>query len=63
MGGGATMKGFAELAQKNLQTPVTLGDPFSKVQATPFLTEDLRRNGPEFSVALGLALRKLQDLG
>lgn len=62
MGGGATMKGFVELAQKNLETPVALGDPFSKVQAPAFLTEVLRKNGPEFAVALGLALRKLQDL-
>jgi len=60
-GGGATMKGFGELAQKNLETPAVLGDPFSKVQAPAFLNDILRKNGPEFSVALGLALRKLQE--
>lgn len=61
VGGGATMKGFSELAQKNLEAPVVLADPFSKVEAPAFLTDVLRKNGPEFAVALGLALRKLQE--
>lgn len=61
VGGGSTMKGFAELAQKGLETPVVLADPFSKVEAPAFLLNVLRKNGPEFAVALGLALRKLQE--
>lgn len=61
VGGGSTMKGFAELAQKGLEAPVVLADPFSKVEAPAFLINVLRKNGPEFAVALGLALRKLQE--
>ena len=60
VGGGVAMKGFAELAQKNLEAPVTLGDPFSRVEAPAFLTDVLRKTGPEFAVAIGLALRRLQ---
>lgn len=61
VGGGSSMKGFAELAQANLQMPVELGDPFSKVEAPAFLTEVLKRNGPEFTAALGIALRRITE--
>jgi type IV pilus assembly protein PilM len=61
VGGGAAMKGFSELAQKNLEMPVVLGDPFSKVEAPAFLTPILKQNGPEFAVALGVAIRRLQE--
>lgn len=62
IGGGVTMKGFTDLAKKSLETPVVLGDPFGKVEAPAFLNDILRKNGPEFAVAIGLALRKLQSL-
>ncbi len=61
VGGGSGMKGFAELAQKNLEMPVVLADPFSKVEAPAFLGNVLKQNGPEFAVALGVALRRLGD--
>lgn len=40
---------------------VTLADPFQKVQSPAFLEEVLKNAGPEFAVAVGLALRKLQE--
>ena len=60
-GGGAIMKGVAHLASQHLGTNVRLGDPFSKVSAPAFLEHVLRESGAEFAVAVGLALRKLQD--
>ncbi|MBX4192064.1 type IV pilus assembly protein PilM [Candidatus Parcubacteria bacterium] len=62
-GGGATLKGFKELAQTKIQTEVRLSDPFGKTQAPAFLEQILKEAGPEFSVAVGLALRRLQELG
>ncbi|MFA5841756.1 MAG: pilus assembly protein PilM [Candidatus Paceibacterota bacterium] len=62
-GGGAILKGFLPEASKNLEAEVSLGDPFAKVEAPAFLTEVLRDAGPEFAVAIGVALRKLQELG
>jgi Tfp pilus assembly PilM family ATPase len=38
-------------------------DPFAHVQAPAFLEEVLKEAGPEFSVAVGVALRKLQEIG
>lgn len=61
-GGGSIMKGIIELAHKHLETEVTLGDPFSKAETPAFLEDVLKQAGPEFSVAVGLALRKLQEL-
>jgi len=62
VGGGAALKGFAELAQKSFETEVVSGDPFSKVQTPAFLEEILKHTGPEFAVAVGTAIRKLQEL-
>jgi type IV pilus assembly protein PilM len=62
-GGGAGLRGFLELAKKEFQTEVVLANPFAKVEAPAVLENVLREAGPEFSVAVGLALRKLQELG
>lgn len=62
-GGGAALKGMLDLARANFQTEVVMGDPFSKVEAPAFLEEVLKTTGLEFSVAVGVALRKLQELG
>lgn len=61
-GGGAGLKGFLEIAKRELQTEVVPADPFAKVEAPAFLDKVLKQAGPEFSVAVGLALRRLQDI-
>lgn len=62
VGGGSSLKGLSEIAQSNFQIPVVPGNPFGKTEAPAFLEEILRDTGPEFTVAVGLALRKLQEL-
>lgn len=59
-GGGALLKGLEEIAVNNFRAEVEIGRPFSKVGAPAFLDKVLLNMGPEFAVALGLALRKLQ---
>jgi type IV pilus assembly protein PilM len=59
-GGGALLKGLPEAVSNNFRVEVEVGHPFSKVGAPSFLTKVLETMGPEFAVALGLALRKLQ---
>jgi type IV pilus assembly protein PilM len=61
-GGGAVLKGMLPLAKEHLETEVELGDPFSKVETPAFLGDVLKEVGPEFAVAVGLALRRLQEL-
>jgi type IV pilus assembly protein PilM len=60
-GGGSLLKGFLELAKTRLETQVVLGDPFAKTEAPAFLEPVLKNAGPEFAVAIGLALKQLQD--
>ncbi len=59
-GGGSLMKGLKEVATNNFRAEITMGHPFNKIGAPEFLKKVLDTTGPEFAVALGLALRKLQ---
>lgn len=58
-GGGSLMKGLREAAADNFRADVEIGQPFSKVAAPEFLQKVFEATGPEFAVAIGLALRKL----
>ncbi len=62
VGGGCAMKGVFELARANFQTPVELGNPFAKVETPAFMEDVLKQTGLEFDVAIGVALRKLQEM-
>ncbi len=62
VGGGCAMKGVFELARANFQTPVELGNPFAKIETPAFMEDVLKTTGLEFDVAIGVALRKLQEL-
>ena len=60
-GGGSLLKGLKEVAANNFRVEIEIGHPFNKVNAPAFLEKVLETMGPEFAVALGLALRKLQS--
>ncbi len=62
VGGGSALKGVVDVAKNNFQTEVVAGDPFAKVIAPAFLEKVLHETGPEFAVAMGVALRRLQEL-
>lgn len=61
VGGGSALKGLSELAKNNFKTDIVIADPFNKVSAPAFLENILKETGPEFAVAIGLALRKLSE--
>jgi type IV pilus assembly protein PilM len=61
-GGGVLLKGLREKAEANFSVPVVMSDPFSKVEFPAFLESILKQAGPSFAVAIGLALRRLQDI-
>jgi type IV pilus assembly protein PilM len=58
-GGGVLLKGMLDLAQKTFGAEVVMGNAFEKADAPAVLEPLLRESGPEFAVAMGLALRKL----
>lgn len=63
VGGGSALKGLAPLAQENFKTEAVAGDPFGKLATPAFLEEVLKQTGPEFAVAIGVALRRLAEEG
>jgi type IV pilus assembly protein PilM len=62
-GGGGVTKDLAAYAKSFFSIDVHVADPFAKVSAPAFMRPVLAEIGPEFAVAVGLALRKLEELG
>jgi type IV pilus assembly protein PilM len=58
-GGGSVLRGLFKYAISSFHMEVVYSNPFSKTEAPAFLQPVLETSGPEFSVALGLALRQL----
>ncbi len=61
-GGGVLLKGFVDLAKISFQTEVVYADPFGKLETPAFLADEFAKAGPEFAVAIGVALRRLSEL-
>ncbi len=62
-GGGGVTKELGAYAQEFFSVEVHVADPFAKTSAPAFMRPVLGEIGPEFAVAVGLALRKLEDVG
>lgn len=58
-GGGSALPGLVEFSESKLPASVSKSDPFSRVRTPAFLDAVLAEVGPEFGVAIGLAMRKL----
>ncbi len=61
-GGGVLLRGFSTIAQKSFENEVVYANPFSKLETPAFLGEQLSLAGPEFAVAIGVALRRLSEI-
>jgi Tfp pilus assembly PilM family ATPase len=61
-GGGSALNGFSEYVGKKINTTAVLALPFSKVETPAFLTDTFNKTGVSFSVAIGVALRRLQEI-
>lgn len=60
VGGGVQLHGFSQTASDRLDISVERGHPFDQIKSPDFLDEVLARSGPEFTVATGIAMRKLE---
>lgn len=58
-GGGSMTRGLLEYAAQQFSAEVSLADPFAKIESPVFLQGVLKTTGPEFSIAVGLAMKKL----
>ncbi len=62
-GGGGVTRDLQTYAKTFFSVDVKIADPFGKTQAPAFMKPVLESIGPEFAVAVGLALRKLEETG
>lgn len=60
-GGGARMPGLLAAFQNEFKFDVTVVDPFAKTVYPEFLANILHESGPEFAIAVGLALKQLSS--
>ena len=60
-GGGGVTKELGVYAKNIFSIDVRVADPFAKTTAPAFMRPVLENIGPEFAVAVGLALRKLDE--
>jgi len=60
-GGGGVTKELDAYAKNVFSIDVRVADPFVKTEAPAFMRPVLEEIGPEFAVAVGLALRKLEE--
>ncbi len=61
-GGGGVTKELGTYAKNAFSIDVRVADPFAKTEAPAFMRPVLEEIGPEFAVAVGLALRKLEEV-
>ena len=59
-GGGATMHELSPFLEEAFSKSVRLADPFAKVAYPAFMEDLLLKAGPNFSIAIGAALRSLE---
>ncbi|MDE1965987.1 MAG: type IV pilus assembly protein PilM [Patescibacteria group bacterium] len=62
-GGGGVTRALGEYASEFFSMDIRVADPFGKTEAPAFMRPVLEAIGPEFAVAVGIALRKLEELG
>lgn len=60
-GGGALLKGLIDIAKISFQTEVVYANPFGKLETPAVMAEQFLQAGPEFAVAIGVALRRLSE--
>jgi len=60
-GGGAGLLGLTEYASELVSVDVERSNPFDRIQTPAFLEDVLVEVGPEFAVAVGMALREMNQ--
>ena len=60
-GGSALMPGLADYFMKNLSKPAEIANPFTNIYYPPILEDTLKEMGPSCAIAVGAALRGLEE--
>ena len=57
-GGTALLPGLKEHLSETLSLKIEIADPFSKLSSNPALSQTLKKMGPSYAIAVGMALRE-----
>jgi Tfp pilus assembly PilM family ATPase len=60
-GGSAFMPGIIDYFMKNLSKPTEIANPFTNIYYPPILEDTLKEIGPSYAIAVGAALRGLEQ--
>ena len=60
-GGGSSLRGLVDYASIRMGMEVNRGNPFARIVAPAFMQPLLRELGPNFSIAVGLALHEITN--
>ncbi len=60
-GGSALMPGIVDYFAKNLSKPAEIASPFVNIYYPPILEDTLKEMGPSYTIAVGAALRGLEE--
>jgi len=60
-GGTAFMPGLIDYFMKNLSKPTEIANPFANIYYLPILEDALKKMGPSYAIAVGAALRGLEE--
>lgn len=60
-GGSALMPGIVDYFIKNLSKPTEIAKPFTNIYYPPILEDVLKEMGPRYAIAIGAALRGLEE--
>lgn len=62
VGGGARLKGIEKIVAQNFSgKSISIGDPFARIDTPAFLAPTLKEISPNFAVAIGVALKGLEE--
>ena len=62
VGGGARLRGIDKVTLQNFPgATIVIGDPFARVDTPAFLSSTLKEISPNFAVAIGVALKGLEE--
>lgn len=62
VGGGSRLKGIEKIVAQNFRNAgITIGDPFGRIDTPAFLAPTIKEISPNFAVAIGVALKGLEE--
>lgn len=60
-GGSVSLPGLVDYFSQRIKTPLEVANPFLNLYYPPILEDNLRKMGPSYAIAVGIAMRELES--